>query len=96
MKLANESSSRPGSGGSFSCRLGIDLEATIKGRANFFGVEKSSPADFVECEISLRLPFPEGPKSRTGGFTGEYDLDAVLCADELFMCGHEWENATRF
>ena len=72
------------SGGSFSCRLGIDLEATIKGGANFLGIEKCSASDLVECEKSFRLPFPKGPKARLGGFTGEYDLDAVLCADELF------------
>jgi hypothetical protein len=72
---------------------GIHLEATIQSGANFLGIEKCSASDLVECEKSFRLPFPEGPKARPGGFTGEYDLDAVLCADELFRSSHEREDA---
>jgi hypothetical protein len=69
------------SGGSFSCRLGIHREAPIKGRPYFFGIKKCSMSDFLECEESLRLPFTEGPEPRTGCFAGEYDFDAILCAD---------------
>lgn len=76
------------SGGGSSCRFGIHAKPPIKGGTDFFWIEISSSPDFVECEETLGLPFPEGPKSRTGCFAWEYDLDAVFCADELLGVGH--------
>jgi hypothetical protein len=83
-------------GFSLSGGCSINAEAAIKGGSNFFGIEKCPTSDLVEREKSLRLPFAKSPKSGTGGFTGEHDSDAVLCADELLRCGHRPEDAADF
>jgi hypothetical protein len=60
-----------------------DLEAAIQRGADLLWIKKRAPADFVEGEEAVCLPLAKCAKARAGGFAGEDNLDAVLCADKL-------------
>lgn len=72
---------------------GGDFETALKGRADFLGIKKCEVPDFMDRHPSVRLPLAKGPEGGAGGFAGEIDLDAIRCANELFMISHEHEDA---
>lgn len=49
----------------------------------------------MECKKAVSLPLAERTKAGARGFAGEHYIDAILCADELFMCGHGHEDAAK-
>ena len=63
------------------------LEAAIQRGAHFLWIKKRAPADFVEGEETVGLPLTKRTKARAGGFAGKDNLDAVRCADELWVVG---------
>lgn len=62
-----------------------DAKPAFESRPNLLRIEEGSPADLVDRDEAFGLPVTKGAEARAGRLAGEYNFDAILCADKLWV-----------
>lgn len=64
---------------------GRDAKPALKSCPDLFRIEEGSSTDLVDRNETFGLPITEGAEARAGRLAGEYNFDAILCADKLWV-----------